>query len=31
MTSVIRRVDGNWRIVQGHISVAANLNQDLFG
>ena len=31
MTCVLRRVDGNWRIVQGHLSVAANINQDLFG
>jgi hypothetical protein len=30
MTAVMRRVDGNWRIVQGHLSVAANINQDLF-
>lgn len=31
MTAVLRRVDGNWRIVQGHMSVAASINQDLFG
>jgi hypothetical protein len=31
MTAVLRRVDGTWRIVQGHLSVAANINQDLFG
>ena len=31
MTNVMRRVDGDWRVVQGHLSVAANINQDLFG
>lgn len=30
MTAVLHRVDGDWRIVQGHLSVAANINQDLF-
>lgn len=31
MTTVLRRADGKWRIVQGHLSVAANINQDLLG
>ena len=30
MTCVVRRVDGQWRVVQGHLSIAANINQDLF-
>lgn len=29
--TVMSRVKGNWRIVQGHLSVAANINDDLFG
>lgn len=29
MTTVLRHVDGNWGIVQGHLSGAANINQDL--
>lgn len=31
MTIVMRRVDGNWHIVQGHLSVAADINEGLFG
>ncbi len=31
MTTVLRSVNGNWRIVQGHLSVATNINEDLFG
>lgn len=31
MTTVLRSVNGNWRIVQGHLSVATKVNEDLFG
>jgi hypothetical protein len=31
MTAVVRRVESTWRIVQGRVSVAAHINQDLFG
>ena len=31
MTCVLRRVGGGWRIVQGHLSVAADINNDLLG
>ena len=30
MTCVVHRVGGAWRIVQGHLSVAAGINDDLF-
>ena len=30
MTCVLRRVDGSWRVAQGHLSVAADINNDLF-
>jgi ketosteroid isomerase-like protein len=31
MTAVLRRSGDSWEIVQGHLSVAANVNDDLFG
>lgn len=30
-TGVLRRVDGEWRIVQSHASVPADINERLFG
>jgi len=30
MTGVARRVDGEWRLVQGHLSVATDVNSTLF-
>lgn len=30
MTGVVRRSDGTWVVVQGHLSVAASINERLF-
>lgn len=30
MTTVLLRTAGGWRVVQGHLSVAANVNDELF-
>jgi hypothetical protein len=31
LTGVVRRSNGGWALVQGHLSVAASINESLFG